>query len=269
MLALPELFNTPYFATATDPRWYAAAEPIPEGPTTGLMRELARRHGMVIVAPFYEQAGAARYNSAAVIDADGGSWASIGSTTCPALTPATTSPSTSTGPTSDSRSSNGVRARRGLHLLRPSLSGDRAHLRGQGRRDRLQSLGDRGRRSEQVWELEQQAHALANGYFVGALNRVGRGQPATARVLRQELLLQPARRDRRPGGAGRRGGPHRRPRPRRDPASRESGTRTGCTSTGGRPRTTRCSPRASRPPRHGKESQPWLTRSEASTTFRS
>src|SRR5262245_35212670 len=31
MLALPELFNTPYFATVTDPRWYAAAEPIPAG----------------------------------------------------------------------------------------------------------------------------------------------------------------------------------------------------------------------------------------------
>src|SRR5262249_12998598 len=37
-----------------------------------------------------------------------------------------------------------------------------------------------GRRSEAVWELEQQAHALANGYFVGALNRVGRGQPFDA-----------------------------------------------------------------------------------------
>src|SRR5262249_2436635 len=71
VLALPELFNTPYFAATTDPRWYAATEPIPEGPTPALMRELARRHEMVIVAPFYEQAGAARYNSAAVLDADG------------------------------------------------------------------------------------------------------------------------------------------------------------------------------------------------------
>ena len=35
MLALPELFNTPYFATVTDPRWYAAAEPIPGGPPPG------------------------------------------------------------------------------------------------------------------------------------------------------------------------------------------------------------------------------------------
>src|SRR6185295_15512731 len=52
MLALPELFNTPYFATATDPRWHAAAEPIPSGPTTALVQELARRHEMVIVAPF-------------------------------------------------------------------------------------------------------------------------------------------------------------------------------------------------------------------------
>ena len=37
---------------------------------------------------------------------------------------------------------HGVRPHRGLHLLRPALPGDRPHLRGQGRGDRLQSLGD-------------------------------------------------------------------------------------------------------------------------------
>src|SRR5215469_4528593 len=31
--------------------------------------------------------------------------------------------------------------------------------------------------SEYLWELEQPAHAVANGYFVGAINRVGREAP--------------------------------------------------------------------------------------------
>ena len=31
--------------------------------------------------------------------------------------------------------------------------------------------------SEYLWKLEQPAHAVANGYFVGAINRVGREQP--------------------------------------------------------------------------------------------
>src|SRR5260370_75113 len=31
--------------------------------------------------------------------------------------------------------------------------------------------------SEYLWELEQPAHAAANGYFVGAINRVGREKP--------------------------------------------------------------------------------------------
>lgn len=31
--------------------------------------------------------------------------------------------------------------------------------------------------SEYLWKLEQPAHAVANGYFIGAINRVGREQP--------------------------------------------------------------------------------------------
>jgi N-carbamoylputrescine amidase len=31
--------------------------------------------------------------------------------------------------------------------------------------------------SEYLWELEQPAHAVANGYFIGAINRVGHEQP--------------------------------------------------------------------------------------------
>src|SRR5205085_9246894 len=52
--------------------WYAAVERIPEGPTTMLMQELAKKHRMVIVVPIYEkEITGVYYNTAAVIDADG------------------------------------------------------------------------------------------------------------------------------------------------------------------------------------------------------
>ena len=71
ILCLQEIFNGPYFCPSQDKRWYAAAEPIP-GPTTKLMAELAKAHEMVIVVPLYEEAmRGVYYNTAAVIDADG------------------------------------------------------------------------------------------------------------------------------------------------------------------------------------------------------
>ncbi|MCA9690847.1 MAG: acyltransferase, partial [Myxococcales bacterium] len=71
ILCLQEIFNGPYFCPSQDPRWYAAAEPIP-GPTTERMAKYAKKHAMVIVVPLYEEAmRGVYYNSAAVIDADG------------------------------------------------------------------------------------------------------------------------------------------------------------------------------------------------------
>ena len=72
VLALQEIFNQPYFPASEDIGWYGAAEPIPDGPTTAVMREVARKHAMVMVVPVYERTIAGvYYNSAAVIDADG------------------------------------------------------------------------------------------------------------------------------------------------------------------------------------------------------
>ena len=52
--------------------------------------------------------------------------------------------------------------------------------------------------SEYLWKLEQPAHAVANGYFVGAINRVGHRRALEhRRVLRPELLLRSARPDHR------------------------------------------------------------------------
>src|SRR5262249_5895861 len=71
IVAMPELFSTPYFCTVTERRWYDAAEPAPDGPTVTLMRQLAARYGMVLIVPIYELSEGQRFNSAAVIDADG------------------------------------------------------------------------------------------------------------------------------------------------------------------------------------------------------
>ena len=50
VLCMQEICTQPYFCPSQDARWYAAAERIPDGPTTRLMQEYARKHGMVIVA---------------------------------------------------------------------------------------------------------------------------------------------------------------------------------------------------------------------------
>ena len=72
VLCLQELFYGPYFPAEQDSRWYEMVEPVPEGPTTRLMQDVARRHQMVMVVPVYEEEMAGiYYNTAAVIDADG------------------------------------------------------------------------------------------------------------------------------------------------------------------------------------------------------
>src|ERR1041385_4545494 len=72
ILCMQEVFTTPYFCAEQKVRWYEAVEKIPDGPTTKLMQEVAKKHGMVIVVPIYEEEiTGIYYNTAAVIDADG------------------------------------------------------------------------------------------------------------------------------------------------------------------------------------------------------
>ena len=72
VLGLQELFNLPYIGAVQDNTWYRSAERVPDGPTVQRMREEARRLGMAMVVPVYEEAATGiYYNTAAVIDADG------------------------------------------------------------------------------------------------------------------------------------------------------------------------------------------------------
>lgn len=71
VIALPELFRTPYFCQREDPSFFDLAEPIP-GPTTEVLASLAAELGVAIAAPLFERRAPGLYhNTVAMMDADG------------------------------------------------------------------------------------------------------------------------------------------------------------------------------------------------------
>src|SRR3569833_3659275 len=55
IICMQELFYGPYFCAEQQTKWYDLTERIPDGPTTLHMKELAKKHKMVIVVPVYEE----------------------------------------------------------------------------------------------------------------------------------------------------------------------------------------------------------------------
>ena len=71
VVCLPELFRTPYFCQREDAALFDLAEPIP-GPTSDALAKVARELGVVVVASLFERRAAGVYhNTAVVLDADG------------------------------------------------------------------------------------------------------------------------------------------------------------------------------------------------------
>ncbi len=71
VICLPELFRSQYFCQVEDHKYFALAESIP-GPSTAALQPLAREYGCVIVASLFEKRAPGIYhNTAAIIDADG------------------------------------------------------------------------------------------------------------------------------------------------------------------------------------------------------
>lgn len=71
VICLQELFLTPYFCQGEDTDRFDLAESVP-GPTTDALSPLAAELGVVIIASLFERRGAGLYhNTAAVVDADG------------------------------------------------------------------------------------------------------------------------------------------------------------------------------------------------------
>jgi beta-ureidopropionase len=175
---LQEIFHGPYFCAEQDPKWYATAEPV-DGPTVTRMREAAREHNMVLVVPWYEEAQVGvYYNSAAVIESDGTVLGTYRKTHIPHVGPCFWEkfyfkPGNLGYPVFDTsvgkvaliicydRHFPEVAREVGLKgaelVFNPSAT--------------VESL------SRYLWELEQPAHAVANGYWIAAINRVGVEEP--------------------------------------------------------------------------------------------
>jgi beta-ureidopropionase len=173
VICFQELFYGPYFCQLQDPKFYEYAESVP-GPTVERFSALAKELGMVMVLPVYEQEQpGVLYNTAAVIDADGkylgkyrknhipqvkGFWEKFyfrpGNLGYPVF-------DTAVGKVGvyicyDRHFPEGWRAL-GLNGAQIVFNPSATH---------------RGL-SSYLWKLEQPASAVANEYFIGAINRVG------------------------------------------------------------------------------------------------
>jgi len=177
ILCLQEVFNTPYFCPAQTPNWYDAAEPVP-GPTTQLLAEYARKHSMVLVVPLYEREMAGvYYNTAAVIDADGKYLGKYRKNHIPQThgfwEKYYFKPGNIGYPTFETRY-----AKIGVYICYDRHFPEGARLLGlAGAEIVFNPSATVAGLSQHLWKLEQPAHAVANGYFVGANNRVGTEAP--------------------------------------------------------------------------------------------
>jgi len=187
VVCLPELFRTRYFCQTEETAFFDLAEPIP-GPTTDALSAAARDAGVVVIAPVFERrAPGVCHNSAAVIDADGtiaGVYRKMHIPDDPAFyekfyfTPGdlgfrafdTRAGSIGTLICWDQWYPEGARltALAGASVLfYPTAIG--WHPREKREQGELQ---------RDAWRTVQRGHAVANGVYVAAVNRVGHEIPA-------------------------------------------------------------------------------------------
>jgi N-carbamoylputrescine amidase len=179
VLCMQEIFTGPYFCAEQSTRWYDSTEKIPDGPTTKLMQEYAKKYSMVIVVPLYEEEETGvYYNTAAVIDADGTYLGKYRKNHIPHVAPGFWEkfyfrPGNLGYPVFDT-----AYAKVGVYICYDRHFPEGARELGlAGAEIVMNPSATVAGLSEYLWKLEQPAHAVANGYFVGAINRVGYEAP--------------------------------------------------------------------------------------------
>jgi N-carbamoylputrescine amidase len=175
ILCMQEIFTTPYFCAEQQSRWYEAVEKIPDGPTVKLMQEIAKKYGMVMIVPIYEEEiTGIYYNTAAVIDADGKYLGKYRKNHIPHVAPGFWEkfyfrPGNLGYPAFDT-----AFARIGVYICYDRHFPEGARALGlNGAEIVFNPSATVAGLSEYLWKLEQPAHAVANGYFIAAINRVG------------------------------------------------------------------------------------------------
>ena len=179
ILCMQEIFTGPYFCAEQSTRWYGMVEKIPDGPTVRLMQETAKKYGMAIVVPIYEEEmTGVYYNTAAVIDADGAYLGKYRKHHIPHVAPGFWEkfyfkPGNLGYPVFKTQF-----AQVGVYICYDRHFPEGARALGlNGAEIVFNPSATVAGLSEYLWKLEQPAHAVANGYFVGAINRVGHEQP--------------------------------------------------------------------------------------------
>ncbi|MEZ0067317.1 beta-ureidopropionase [Streptacidiphilus sp. MAP12-20] len=174
VIGFQEVFNAPYFCQVQEPEHYRWAEPVPDGPTVSRMRELARELNMVMVVPVYEvEQPGVYYNTAAVIDADGSYLGKYRKHHIPQVKGFWEKyyfkPGNLGWPVFDT-----AVGKVGVYICydRHFPEGWRALGLAGAEIVYNPSATSRGL-SAYLWQLEQPAAAVANEYFVAAINRVG------------------------------------------------------------------------------------------------
>jgi len=184
IVCLQEVFYGPYFCTEQTTKWYDAIERIPDGPTTQMMQGLAKELGIVLVVPMYEEdQPGIYYNTAAVIDADGkylGKYrkhhipqVQAGPAGCGFWEKYYFRPGNLGYPVFET-----AFAKVGVYICYDRHFPEGARVLGlNGAEIVFNPSATVAGLSEYLWKLEQPAHAVANGYYVGAINRVGFERP--------------------------------------------------------------------------------------------
>lgn len=174
VLCFQELFYGPYFCQVQDPQYYDLVEAVPDGPTTRLMMDIARGTQMVLVVPVYEEEQpGVYYNTAAVIDSDGRYLGKYRKNHIPQVKGFWEKfyfkPGNLGYPVFDT-----AVGRIGVYICydRHFPEGWRALGLAGARIVFNPSATSRGL-SAYLWQLEQPAAAVANEYYIGAINRVG------------------------------------------------------------------------------------------------
>ena len=175
IMCFQELFNAPYFCQVEENEHLGTAEAVPDGPTMQRMFALAKETEMVIVVPIYEKEDDGfLYNTAAVIDADGTYLGKYRKTHIPHVQGFYEKfyfrPGNMGYPIFDT-----AVGRIGVYNCyeRHFPEGWRALGLAGAKLVYNPSATSRGL-SMYLWNLEQPAAAVANEYFVGAINRVGK-----------------------------------------------------------------------------------------------
>ena len=178
ILCLQELFYGPYFCAEQETKWYHLTERVPDGPTVTLMRKVAKKHRMVIVVPIYdEEQPGIYYNTAAVIDADGKYLGKYRKNHIPHTSGFWEKyffkPGNLGYPVFQTRY-----ARVGVYICYDRHFPEGARVLGlNGAEIVFNPSATVAGLSQYLWKLEQPAHAVANGYYMGCINRVGTEAP--------------------------------------------------------------------------------------------